>query len=90
MAAILEISGHIEMILTLKWHVYHQILKNGGHIEILHGPRYFPAGGPLKNICTKICCLYHNLKDSYTYLFRYNDEFLCILVINVHEQHARG
>ena len=47
MAAILEISGHIEMILTLKWHVYHQILKNGGHIEILHGPRYFPAGGPL-------------------------------------------
>ena len=34
------------------------ILKNGGHIEILRGPHYFPAGGPPLSICTKsVACI---------------------------------
>ena len=34
------------------------ILENGGHIEILRGPRFFLEGWPLKSVCAKsVACI---------------------------------
>ena len=49
------------------------ILKNGGHIEILRGPRFFLEKCPPIEYFGQICCLYHNLNDSYSYLLHYRD-----------------
>ena len=47
------------------------ILENGGHIEILRGPRFFSwKVTPVEYLCQN-CCLYHNLNDSYSYLLCY-------------------
>ena len=43
------------------------ILKTGGHMKIVCGPHYFPDS---IEYVQQILCFYHNLKDSYTYVFR--------------------
>ena len=51
------------------------ILKNGGRIEILRGPRFmfffvlFLRVSPIGHVHQN-GCLYHNLNDFYTYLLR--------------------
>ena len=40
------------------------ILENGGHIEILRGPRFFLKSDPPIEHLHQICCFYHNLNDS--------------------------
>ena len=50
------ICCHCKAVDTISLQPMAAILKNGGCIEILRGPRFFPEG--------------YNLNDFHTYLFR--------------------
>ena len=68
------------------------ILENGGHIEILRGPRFFSwIVTPIEYLC-KICCLYHNLNDSYSYLLSYwgriHNACVCSAMLHASEKQA--
>ena len=64
----------------------------GSHIEILRGPRFFFFKvTPIEYLC-KICCWYHTLNDSYSYLLRYYgfEVFYLILSVLLFQGDANG